>query len=107
MIDKQRTIRKARAKFKEIRPILGSKTLEECFYSLRGEIYFLFRTKDKKTHVLKALRVRRSLQAPTIHWGYILEPVRNIVTEPVSNSPILKLMTKPIRFKGFRVGPRG
>lgn len=99
MIDKERTIRKAKAKYKEIRPIRGKKTLEECFLSLRGEIFFLFRTRDKKTHIIKALWIKRPLQVPAIHWGYIVTPVKRMVNEPVSNSPVLKLMTRPIRVR--------
>lgn len=99
MIDKERTIRKAKAKYKEIRPILGKKTLEECFFSLRGEVYFQFRTKDKKRHIVRALWTKTSLQVPAVHWGYIVEPVRRMVNEPMSNSPVLKLMTRPIRVR--------
>ncbi|KMQ50346.1 hypothetical protein CHISP_2709 [Chitinispirillum alkaliphilum] len=99
MIDKERTIQKAKSKHKEIRPILGKANFRECFFFLHGEFFFLFRTKDNKTHTMRALEVKKSLQMPSIQWAIIVAPVKRMVTRPVSNSPILKLMNQPVRMR--------
>ncbi|MDG5816817.1 hypothetical protein QA601_17100 [Chitinispirillales bacterium ANBcel5] len=99
MIDKQRTISKAKARFKKIYPFVGKSTLEECFFSLQGEYYFLFRTKDKKPHTMRALGPKRKLQVPSIQWGIVVSPVKDFVTQPVSNSPVIKFMSKPVSIR--------
>ncbi len=99
MIDKERTINKAKAKFKAIHPAVGKSTLEECFLSLHGEIFFLFRTKDNKSHTLRALEPKRKLAVQSIQWGLIVAPVKEFATQPVGNSPVLKWMTQPVSIR--------
>lgn len=61
MVDKNRTIKKAQSKYREIMPVPKKHSLEECFYCLRGTFFFQFRTKkDKKLHTVRACRIRPS-----------------------------------------------
>lgn len=53
MVNKKKYINKAMLKYKAILPIPGKKSLEECFFCLRGEYFFQFRTKDRKTHSMR------------------------------------------------------
>ncbi len=54
MIDKEKTIEKAISKYHSIYPARGKRSLYDCFFRLRGEHYFVFRTQDKKVHTVKA-----------------------------------------------------
>ena len=59
MVDKLKTIEKARKKYHEIYPVAGKKWLGECFVSLHGEVLLKFRTKDKKLHTMKAPQIKQ------------------------------------------------
>jgi hypothetical protein len=54
MINKAKAIEKAVSKYHSIFPIPGKHSIEECFVCIRGEYFFLFKTKDKKRHIIKA-----------------------------------------------------
>ena len=54
MIDKEKTIKKAIARYNSLFPVRGKHSIEECFFSLRGETYLVFRTKKDKIHRVKA-----------------------------------------------------
>ena len=54
MVNKEKTIQRAFSKFDTVLPVQGKKSLDECFFCLRGVFFFQFRTKDKKVHTMKA-----------------------------------------------------
>lgn len=85
MIDKDRTISKAIAKFHEISPVPGKKSLYECFFSLRGEFLFQFRTSDKRIHTIKALEEKK--------------PLPSFLTEFTIVTHIYKMLTEPLHIK--------
>jgi hypothetical protein len=58
MIDKEKTIKKAISRHGYLYPVRGKHSIEDCFFSLRGETYLMFRTKDKKVHRAKAELLR-------------------------------------------------
>ena len=65
-INKTKTIKKAVAKYNIIYPVRGKRSLEECFFCLRGEYYFSFRTEDKKVHKMKAEMIKAPLVSPEV-----------------------------------------
>ena len=54
MIDKEKTIKKAIAKYNYLFPVRGKHSIEECFFSMRGETYLIFRTKNDKIRRVRA-----------------------------------------------------
>ena len=82
MIDREKTIQKAMSKYRSIYPVRGKHTLSECFFCWRGEHYFLFKTQDKKGHMMKA-----EFSRPAVS-------LENINLEAFS--PIYKALNKPI-----------
>jgi hypothetical protein len=88
MIDKEKTIGKAILKYKTIYPISGKKSLNDSFFYLHGDILFLFCTKDKKIHKIKAVKV-----SPVI-------PIRNNRYRFLNN--IYKFLTKPIKLSSLQ-----
>ncbi|MBN1759133.1 MAG: hypothetical protein JW863_12485 [Chitinispirillaceae bacterium] len=54
MIDKEKTIKKAIAKYNYLFPVRGKHSIGECFFSLRGETYLIFRTKKDKIRRVRA-----------------------------------------------------
>lgn len=82
MFDRKKTIQQALSKYKTIFPINGKHTLEECFFCLRGEYRFVFKTKDKKMHTMKARLVHKAHEMPRI--------------DAESFSALFKLINKPI-----------
>ena len=94
MIDKDKTIKKAVDRYEFIFPVNGKHSIDECFFSLRGEIYFIFRTKDKKTHTVKAEKIRT---AP-VSRGSGTETFKSLLK--VINKPIIVrsvIARKPVR----------
>jgi hypothetical protein len=82
MIDREKTIAKALSKFHSISPVYGKKTLQECFMSVRGEWFFLFRTGDKRKHMIKAEISRPTVTFETMNRDLL--------------SSIYKTMNRPI-----------
>jgi len=90
MIDKDKTVARAIAKYHTIFPIKGKQSLYECFSSLRGDTFLTFRTKDKKIHCIKASET---------HTVYASLPARHEVFDSIIkalNTPIIirSLITK-------------
>lgn len=65
MIDKEKTIKKAIAKYNYLYPVRGKRSIEDSFFSMRGETYLIFHTKDKKVHRVRAEEAR----VPAQHAG--------------------------------------
>ena len=63
MIDKEKTIDRAIAKYHTIFPARGKHSLNECFFRLRGDYFFVFMTKDKRVHTMQPC-MRRTVFAP-------------------------------------------
>lgn len=91
MINKDKTIAKAFSKYHEIYPIVGKKTLTDCFFSLRGEILFQFRGKDKKVHVMKAVEEKRTEPIICMQWDFFGK-MHTALTRPIL---IRSLFIKP------------
>lgn len=87
MINKEKTIKKAVSKYNIIYPVRGKHSLEECFFCLRGEYYFSFRTEDKKVHKMNADMVKQPLVSP--------EEKREAIDS------LVKVLNKPIFFRSF------
>jgi hypothetical protein len=83
MINKELTIRKASGKYKIIYPLKGKRSLEECFFYLRGVAYFQFLTKDRKVRLMKASLTRAPVEAVAFNRETLVQIVRFI------NRPIL------------------
>ncbi|MBN1578126.1 MAG: hypothetical protein JW913_16310 [Chitinispirillaceae bacterium] len=58
MINKDKTIAKAVSKYHSIFPVRGKHSIDDCFFCMRGEYFFIFRTKDKKVHTMRAEEFR-------------------------------------------------
>ena len=67
MIDRERTIRKAVARYNLIFPVKGKQLLEECFFCLRGEYHLVFKTKDNKVHTMKACEMHTNVAVHQVH----------------------------------------
>jgi len=72
MVKKDTTIKKAMTKYHAIFPIRGKNSIEECFFCMRGEYFFLFRTEDKKRHILKAEMSRPSFPSADTNQDFII-----------------------------------
>jgi hypothetical protein len=83
MINKEKTIRKMRARYHEILPIPGKRDLNDCFFCLHGQIVIQFRTKDKKVHVEKACLELPQQQSLQIFSSPFLGSIRRFLTQPI------------------------
>lgn len=83
MINKEKTIRKLRARYHEIFPIPGKRDLHDCFFCLHGQIVIQFRTKDKKVHVEKACLELPQQQPVHIFNFPFFESIRRFLTQPI------------------------
>jgi hypothetical protein len=63
MVNKQKTIQRAVAKYRTVLPVRGKNSLDECFFCLRGIFFFQFRTQDKNVHTWKADVTREVITA--------------------------------------------
>lgn len=54
MLNKKKTIQRAFSKYDTVLPVQGKRSLDECFFYLRGVFFFQFRTKDENVHTMKA-----------------------------------------------------
>jgi hypothetical protein len=90
MIDKEKTIDRAIAKYHAIFPASGKHSLNECFFRLRGEYFFVFMTKNKKVHTMPAC-IRRTVSAPASG------------TSREKESLIFKVLNKPIIIRSLIV----
>jgi hypothetical protein len=82
MINREKTIQKMIKRYREIFPIPGKKTLNECFFCLHGQAVIQFRTKDKKVHIAKAcIEIQCEpgvrVQAP------VLDSIRKFFNQPI------------------------
>lgn len=94
MIDKEKTIARAIAKYHTIFPVRGKHLYEECFACLRGEYYFTFMTKDKKSHCIKASETRPVYTAPHIRHEVFDSLLKALNTPIIIRSLITK---KPVK----------
>jgi hypothetical protein len=88
MVNKRKTIDKLMARYREVYPIPGKKTLYDCFFCLHGQHYIQFRTQDKRLHVEKVCRTESEIMRirPYDHlWDLIV-----------------KFLTQPVRFGVLR-----
>lgn len=92
MVNKQKTIQRAVAKYHTVLPIRGKNSLDECFFCLRGIFFFQFRTPDKNVHTLKAYinREGNAVKNKNVFSAFITK-----LNEPLSiRSPIIKKQKK-------------
>ncbi len=119
MINKEKTISKALSKYHAILPLQGKQSIEDCFVSVRGEYFFLFKTMDKKKHIIKAeisrsdmtslyfnrdflLSVYKALNTPILVRSFAGVPLPALLTAPVNRDLIVSLyktLNKPILFR--------
>lgn len=88
MIDKDKTIAKALHKYRQVSPVPGKHSLDDCFVCLRGQYFLLFRTdNDKKAH-----RIRAVTRLPKQHY------MRNWL---ISMASYCYLLNKPILLRVY------
>ncbi len=93
MINKDKAIKKAVAKYHSIFPVRGKQSIEECFFCWRGEYYFLFKTKDKKSHVMKAELSRPVTASVDINRDLFL-PLYKVLNKPILVRPLFMINTE-------------
>ena len=82
MINREKTIQKMIKRYREIFPIPGKKTLNECFFSLHGQEVIQFRTKDKKVHIVKAcIEIQREPGARM--KASVFDSIRKFFNQPI------------------------
>ena len=77
-----KTIKNAISKYRTIYPIAGKRSLDDCFFFLRGEAFFQFKTKDKKVHSIKASITRPVMEA-TYFNREMLSYIVKIINQPI------------------------
>lgn len=88
MISKEKTIKKALNRYKEIYPMKNKKTFEECFFYLHGEILFVFRTKNMKIRTIKAVRTAPIIQPANSYFRFLIS-IHKVFTKPISISTLI------------------
>jgi hypothetical protein len=83
MINKEKTILKAVSKYHSLLPIHGRNSIEDCFFCVRGDYFFLFKTMDKKRHIIKA-----EVSGPDLASLYFNREFLNAIYKAL-NKPIL------------------
>jgi hypothetical protein len=94
MINKTKTIKKAVAKYNIIYPVRGKHSLEECFFCLRGEYYFSFRTENKKVHKMQAEMIKAPLVSPEVKRE-TMSSLAKVLNKPIIIRSILT--KKPVK----------
>jgi hypothetical protein len=84
MINKEKTIDKAVLKYHSIFPVHGKDSIEECFFNIRGEYYFLFKTKDRTRHIVKAeiSRPKPITSSASINRDFFIS-IYNVLNKPI------------------------
>ncbi|MBN1307106.1 MAG: hypothetical protein JXA18_04260 [Chitinispirillaceae bacterium] len=106
MINKDKTINKAVSKYHAIFPVRGKHSIDECFFCLRGEYFFIFRTKDKKVHTLKAEKCRPVSASSNIKretWDSIVKALNKpiIVRSLIVKKPVGTWLINLLPFPGI------
>lgn len=105
MIDREKTVEKAIQRHHELFPVRGKKSLYDCFFNLRGEIFFIFRTKDKKIHKVRAEQSRDTSSSKIIlpEIGTVLEALNRpiIIRSVLSRKPVKACLINLLPFPGI------
>ena len=94
MIDKLKTIKKAVGKYKDIYPVKGKTAISDCFFCLRGEYFFIFRTKDRKIHKMRVEKERQVVSSLAINRDTFNSIFRTLNTPIMVRSLITR---KPVK----------
>jgi hypothetical protein len=88
MINKDKTIAKAVSKYHSILPVMGRRSIDDCFICVRGEYFFLFKTKDKIKHIIKAEIAQPDL-APLYFNRDFFYTIIKTLNKPIVVPPLL------------------